>query len=482
MNTARDPMIILDAYLNVLAANKTFYSTFQVIPSETENRKIFSIGNNQWNIQKLKTLLEEILPAKTSFEDFEVDHDFPKIGKRNMLLNARQFLGSPPLAQKLILLSIEDITAKVKAEKLSARLTSIVEFTDDAIASKNSDGIILTWNHGAERMYGYTEEEAIGKNISMLAPPNTPDEIPELIKRIFDGEVIHHYETVRKTKGGKLIDVSLSLGPMKLQDGTIYAVSKIARNITTRKRLERERNAALQAREELIGVVSHEIKTPLTAIISSLDLIKRILPPFEGKEKVQKLINNIYISAHRMTRITSDLLEVSKIESGHLGINIVIVDVPKFIEEVVVTFQSVAAERSIRIETKIAPEVHTINCDRDRINQVLTNLLANAIKFTAVGGVIRIVVERAGDLVRFEVKDTGCGIPADQTHKVFERFWQAKNKQYMGAGLGLYIAKNIIIAHGGNIGLDSKVGEGSTFYFILPAIHEAVTEIPKKIA
>lgn len=360
MNTARDPLVILDDGLRVKIGNVSFYRNFHVSPAETDGRIIFDIGNGQWNIPKLRSLLEQILPGKTTFDDFEVDHEFKDIGRKVMLLNARQVIGPPPVREKLILLAIEDITL--------------------------------------------------------------------------------------------------------------------------RKDLAQQRDQALKAQEELIAVVPHELKNPLATITSSLDLAKRVLWSDNGQEKVQKLLDNIYAAARRMIRIVSDLLDVSKIESGRFPLELATVEAISLIEEVITLSLPPVLDKSIRIEKHIAKEVGDIICDRGRIVQALLNLLNNAIKFSGDGGVIRVEVDRVSDQIRFQIKDTGCGISVDQLPHVFERFWQAKHQQYVGSGLGLYITKSIVETHGGKVGVESRDGEGSTFYFTLPASNEVGEAQLKKTA
>jgi len=354
MNTAKDPLVILDATFSVRVGNVSFYREFQVNPEETDGRLIFDIGNRQWDIPELHTLLEELLPNKKSFDDFEVNQEFPSIGRRIMLVNARQVIGPPPVKEKLILLGIDDITQ--------------------------------------------------------------------------------------------------------------------------RKLLEEQRDQALKAREELVAVVSHELKNPLTTITSSLDLMKRVMPSDKYSEKMLKLFHNIYEATRRMARITSDLIDVSKIEAGHFPLELAPIEVSLLVDEVVTLSQPLALDKSIRIEKNISKEVSVVICDRDRIVQSLLNLLNNAIKFTAEGGTIRVEVDRVDDQIRFKIRDTGCGISKDQLPHVFERFWQAKHRQYLGSGLGLYITKGIVQMHGGKVGVESKSGEGSLFYFTLPIASAALVQ------
>jgi signal transduction histidine kinase len=272
-----------------------------------------------------------------------------------------------------------------------------------------------------------------------------------------------------------LLNARQVVGPPPVREKLILLAIE---DITLRKDLAQQRDNALKAREELIAVVSHELKNPLTAITSSLDLVKRVLSPDKGQEQLRKLLDNIYVAARRMTRITSDLLDVSKIESGHFPLELTTVQATSLIEEVIALSLPLALDKAIRIEKNIGEEVDDISCDRDRVSQALLNLLNNAIKFTGEGGVITVDVYRVNDQIRFQVKDTGCGIPTAQLPHVFERFWQAKHKQYLGSGLGLYITKSIVETHGGKVGVESRDGEGSTFYFTLPVGNRATTTLP----
>src|SRR5580704_206021 len=237
IRTVREPLLVIDAELRVEPANQSFYSGFQVAPEETLDKLLYDIGNGQWDIPELRHLLGEVLPAKRALTDFQVEHLFPRIGQRTMLLNAREIL-QPDGRARLILLAIEDISERREAEKSQARLAAIVESSDDAIVGKNLSGIITSWNKGAQRLFGYSADEATGQSVSMLIPKDREDEEPRILERIGRGETVDHYETVRQRKDGRLVDVSLTISPIRDGRGHVVGASKIARDITENKRAE----------------------------------------------------------------------------------------------------------------------------------------------------------------------------------------------------------------------------------------------------
>ncbi len=377
IRTVRDPLVILDADLSIHRANESFYSTFKVTPAEAEGRSIYELGNRQWDIPRLRELLEEVLPRNSFFNDFEVTHNFEITGQRTMLLNARRLddatnqparilLGIEDVTEQLhfqaemqrseiryrrlfeaakdgVLLmdpatrkildanpfmtellgytreelvgkelfeigllqdaeasraafrklqekgfiryedlpletktgkrrevefvsnlyredgeeivqcNIRDITGRKQAEEARVHLASIVESSDDTIISKDLQGIIKSWNKGAEKTFGYTAAEAIGQSVTMLIPPGRADEEPEILERIRRGETIDHYETVRRRKDGTELDISLTVSPLRDAAGNIIGASKIARDITARKQAEealRQSHAELQSHAE----------------------------------------------------------------------------------------------------------------------------------------------------------------------------------------------------------------------------------------
>ena len=225
IRTARVPLIVLRADLRVNTANEAFYKTFETTPDQTEGRLIYDLGNPQWNIPKLRMFLEDILPRNSFFNDFEVTHDFPQIGRRTMLLNARR-LDLNDGAPQMVLLAIEDVTERQRAEAATALLAAIVNASDDAIIGKDFNGVFTSWNKSAERLFGDTAQEAIGQPITMLLPPDRLHEEPEILARLKRGERVDYFETVRSRKNRSPLEISLTISPVKDATGQVIGASK----------------------------------------------------------------------------------------------------------------------------------------------------------------------------------------------------------------------------------------------------------------
>lgn len=251
VDTIREPLLILDRNLQVKSANKAFYKTFKVEEEETEGKLVYDIGNQQWDIPELRTLLGNILPEKESFTNFEVTHDFPTIGRKTMLLNARQIF-SPDNEDNRILLSVEDITEVKKAGAKNARLSAIVESSEDAIISKNLDGIITSWNKGAEKIFGYSPKEAIGQHIFIIIPPEHQQEEDMILDTVKEEGKVNDFESVWITKSGKKVPISLTGSPVKDNTGKLIGISEICRDITDRKKAAEKIKESERLYHELI--------------------------------------------------------------------------------------------------------------------------------------------------------------------------------------------------------------------------------------
>jgi two-component system CheB/CheR fusion protein len=261
VEAVQEPLVILDTGLCVRMANRAFYETFEAARPETEGRLIYELGNGQWNIPRLRLLLEEILSRNDSFEDFEVEHDFPRIGRRTMLLNARRLAPVGEEAGELILLSIEDVTARRQAEDAVRRLAAIVESSDDAIIGLTLEGTIVSWNAGAEAIFGYSAAEAVGQSFFLLVPPAREEELRQIHERIRKGERGRPFRTRRFRKDGREIVVSATHSPIRDTTGQIVGISAIDRDVTEQERVE----AALAASEAKLRAV---VDTAVDAIVT----------------------------------------------------------------------------------------------------------------------------------------------------------------------------------------------------------------------
>jgi len=376
-------------------------------------------------------------------------------------------------------------------------LTALIESADDAIISKTLDGIITSWNKGAQRIFGYTAEEAIGKSVTMLIPDDHIDEEPAILARLRVGERIEHYETVRLTKDGRLIDISLTVSPIIGPNGQIVGASKIARDITEqrqgRKALDAAYDAANRARaeaeqaaaeterlyqkaeessrlkEEFLATISHELRTPLSAILGWTRMLR--LGQLSEEDET-KALDTIERNARAQAQLIDDLLDVSRIITGKLRMDVQPADPNSFIDAAVEAVRPAAEAKGVRVQKVMDTGAVSIPGDPVRLQQVVWNLLSNAIKFTPRGGRVQIRSQRVNSHLEIVVSDTGQGIAPDFLPHVFDRFRQADQKtsrQHGGMGLGLAIVRHLVELHGGTVSAHSGgVDKGSTFTVMLP--------------
>lgn len=353
------------------------------------------------------------------------------------------------------------------------RLAAIVESSEDAIIGMDLNGIVTSWNAGAERIFGYSEREILGNPVSTLMPKNRRDEMTEILSRIRQGERVEHFETIRVKKNGETLPVSLSASPIKDSSGAIVGEAKIARDITEQKRSEAERERlyqeardAARVREEFLSMAGHELRTPLTSLQFQLHSLRRKIEAGESKKGFE-ILGRAVAQVERLARLTDELLDVSRITAGQLTLEPEETDLGRLVAEVVDRMKDGAlrAGSELRIDAPTGTRGHW---DRSRLDQVTTNLLSNAIKF-GEGKPIDIKVEPDTDRVCLIVRDYGIGISPEDQAKIFERFERAVSRQsYGGIGLGLWISRQIVDAHGGQIEVSSEPGKGSTFRVELP--------------
>jgi PAS domain S-box-containing protein len=355
-------------------------------------------------------------------------------------------------------------------------LARVVDSSDDAIVSKDLNSIITSWNPAAERMFGYTVKEAIGKSIRMLIPDELQGEEDTVMAKIRAGDTVSHYETVRQRKDGSHLSISLTVSPIRDEHGTIIGASKIARDITTQTRLAAE-NARLFAeaqeanrmKDEFLAVLSHELRTPLNAIVGYARLLRGGVLSGEKSERGLEILER---NATWLTQIVEDVLDVSRIVSGKIRLEVQPVNLASIVEDAAATVQPAANAKGVFVQTIIDPAVGPVSGDPDRLQQVIWNLLTNAVKFTPRGGRVQVRLERVNSHVEIVVSDTGVGIHSNFLPYVFDRFRQAEGgttRKTGGLGLGLAIVRHIVEMHGGTVHASSAgEGTGATFNVELP--------------
>ena len=367
-----------------------------------------------------------------------------------------------------------DISEQKLAEERQATLAAIVSSSDDAIISKTLFGIITSWNDAATKLFGYTQDEAIGKHISFIIPPDRMDEEVMIIEHIREGKKIKHFETVRIAKDGRELNLSLTVSPVRNKDGKIIGASKIARDITERLEVERQRVLYTEKlkrlnnyKDEFMAMASHELKTPLTIIKANLDILVLKMHDDENTPFIQRTLKHV----DKLGRLINDLLDISKIQAGKLDLKLAYFNIDILLKEIINNTQFTTPIHLIYENTdKIMAygDVH-------RIGLVINNILGNAIKYAPDSKEIKVDVFNSNDEIIVRIKDEGIGIPREDLKNIFSRFYRVSgpNATFSGSGIGLYISSEIIRRHGGKIWAESEINKGSTFYFSIPASAQA---------
>jgi PAS domain S-box-containing protein len=357
-------------------------------------------------------------------------------------------------------------------------LAAIVESSDDIIVSKTLQGIITSWNAAAERILGYTAEEAIGNPIMLIVPPELADQEREIIEKISRGERVDHMETVRVAKDGRRIPLSLTISPVRDAVGNIVGASKIARDISQQKRIEAEREEALRraekanrVKDEFLATLSHELRNPLNAIMGWAPLLKSgSLPPEQTKRAWETVERNLEAEV----QLISDLLDLSRIVAGRLRLDIRPFELIGLVEEAIEVFRPAAEAKGIRLDCLLDPTAGPIAGDPNRLRQVLSNLISNSLKFTPKRGRIQVLLQRVDSVVEITVRDSGIGIEKDFLRQIFEPFRQYDGttaREFTGLGLGLSIVQQIVQLHGGCVRAHSDgLGKGASFAVRLPLL------------
>ncbi len=374
----------------------------------------------------------------------------------------------PDLGADRLFVVARDATSRLEEEAQVRHLANLVRSSNDAILGKTLDGTITSWNRAAERLYGYTAKEVLGKPVSILVPPDHDDDVPEILRRIRRGEPVESYQTVRQSKDGRRIDVSLTISPIHDAEGRLTGASAIARDVTMVRHLRELRRARTQleaANRELEAFsysVSHDLRAPLRAIDGFSQAL--VEDYGEGLDATAKdFLRRVRAAAQRMGELIDDLLALSRITRASIQRKpVALGGLAREILE-----QLRASEPARCVETVVASPLDVVG-DRGLLRVALSNLLGNAWKFTRDREPARIELgaqERDGERV-FYVRDNGAGFDmayADQLFRPFSRLHAAH--EFSGTGIGLATVQRALARLGGRVWAESAVGEGATFYF-----------------
>ena len=368
-------------------------------------------------------------------------------------------------------------------EEAAARLAAIVDSSDDAIVSKTLEGVITSWNQAAERIFGYTAAEAVGRHISLIIPKERRSEETEVLSRLVRGERINHFETIRRAKDGRPVDISLTVSPVRNSAGRIIGASKVARDISDQRRreeerqslLEREREARAEAeavnrsKDQFLATLSHELRTPLNAIYGWARMLDtgRLDEP-----AIRRATEAILRNAAAQVQLIEDLFDVSRVITGNMRLEVRPLNVAAVLEAALDTVRPAATAKGVHLESVLEHGAEAMMGDPARLQQVIWNLLMNAVKFTPRGGRVTAHLRRVDTHIEIVVSDTGEGIAPEHMPRLFQRFGQADSSStrgHTGLGIGLALVRHLVDLHGGMVNAHSAgQGLGATFTVTLP--------------
>jgi PAS domain S-box-containing protein len=404
------------------------------------------------------------------YNEEEIVIERPDGSRWTALAHANPFFNGPGRVAGAINVLV-DITGRNRAEQALAHLAAVVESSEDAILTKDLDGIITSWNRGARAIYGYTAEEVVGRHVGLLVPPDRPDEVPAIMERLKRGERIEHYETVRRRKDGQRLDMSVTISPVKDGRGRIIGASAIARDITARKRAEDELREADRRKSEFLAMLAHELRNPLAPLRNGLHIM-RLAGDHGGTAAEARAMMERQLE--HMIRLIDDLLDLSRITSGKIELRRERVELATVVQSAVETSRPLIEAAGHELTVTLPPGPAFVYADPTRLAQVFANLLNNSAKYTERGGHIWLTAERQGSDVVVKVKDTGVGIAPEMLPKVFDMFTQADrslDRSQGGLGIGLSLVRRLVEMHGGRVEAHSDgPGKGSEFVVRLSAV------------
>jgi two-component system CheB/CheR fusion protein len=485
INAVQDPLIILDKDLRVVKASQSFCDFFKVTSDEINGTLIYDFGNHQWNIPELIGLLGTILPGNTSFDNFEVELDFPAIGKRIMLLNARKIL-SRSGEDQLIHLNIEDITQRKHAEEEHHKnekqlridyhyARSLFEVSLDPLVTINSNGKITDANSATEKVVGVSRDSLIGSDFSSYFTEPYKAQIG--YQKIFEqGFVVGYPLTIRHTSN-KLIDVLFNASIYRDNENKILGIFATAHDITERNKAEKEIkliNDQLvllnSEKDKFFSIIAHDLKSPFQGLLGLTDIMVQEESGYSAEEWSQ-MGSDLHRIATNLFSLLKNLLEWAQMQKGSIPFQPKEILLSDLIEEIVETLKKRSEQKGISIVNSVSNHVYAY-ADGNMIKSVLINLISNAVKFTPRNGQVTITADNtASEMIKISVADTGVGMQLSEVDKLFkigEKIGKIGTDGELSTGLGLLLCKEFVEKQGGQIFVESEKGKGSIFSFTVP--------------
>jgi two-component system cell cycle sensor histidine kinase PleC len=498
----------LDQDLRVVSVSRSFYEVFKVKPEETVGQLIYDLGNKQWNIPKLRELLETILPQKATFDNYEVEHDFATIGRRIMLLNARQIQGTSG-KERTILLAIEDITerreienglektrkeleaTKIAEDEARDYSESIINTVREPLIALDQDLRVVSVSRSFYEVFKVKPEETVGQLIYDLG--NKQWDIPKLRelletilpqKATFDNyEVEHDFATI-----GRRI-MLLNARQIQRMSGKESIILLAIEDITARREIENglekaheelkvlatELERSARVKSEFLANMSHELRTPLNSINGFSEvLFDETFGPLNEKQK--KYVHNVLTSGKHLLLLINQILDMAKVEAGKMKLSLAKVPLKALLNEVSLLVADMAGKKRLEMEIAIDEDLPDIEADELKVKEIIYNLLSNAVKFTLEGGRIGLRAKRNGSKIEIRVWDSGVGIAPENMVKIFEGFFRVDtpySRLTEGTGLGLPLSRKMVELHGGSFLVESGgLDKGTSVSFTLPIISE----------
>jgi two-component system CheB/CheR fusion protein len=510
INTVREPLISLDQDLRVVTVSRSFYEFFKVKPEETVGQLIYDLGNKQWDIPKLRELLETILPQKATFDNYEVEHNFATIGRRVMLLNARQIqrvLGK----ERIILLAIEDITErkeieaglektrkelaviKIAADEVSEYAESIINTVREPLIVLDQGLRVATASRSFYEFFKVKPEETVGQLIYDLG--NKQWDIPKLRelletilpeKATFDNyEVEHDFATIgRRTMLLNARQIQRVLGKERI---ILLAIEDITERREIEIGLEKahvelkdlatELKRTARVKSEFLANMSHELRTPLNSINGFSEVLyDETFGPLNEKQK--KYVNNVLTSGKHLLLLINQILDMAKVESGKMNLALSSLPMKNLLNEISMLVEDMVSKKKLQMLLEIAEDLPNIEADELKVKEVIYNLLSNAVKFSPEGGKIGMRAKKADSKIEIVVWDRGVGIAPENMGKIFEGFFRVDTPYSWvteGTGLGLPLSRKLVELHGGKLTVESEgLNKGTEVRFTLPIVSRKV--------